>query len=713
MMVRRLSEISLLCIATMIVGCSASSRAVRALNIAARNVDRYGYACVSAPYVVELGDQTEFNADTVQEPSPTAPNSQTESTPETRTPATIRLPESAAKRNPSARPPLPKGLADIAAPGALHIIGGENLTTHRLLRSLGRFQRNKRNDQVLLVCPLLVSVQPGYHTQQGYAADITVKVDLARVRPENGRGENGSPQDGHVWEYLSEHYPASAPPIQAVAVLPFGGRQPLDVADRRREVLSLASELALLGLEKQADYLLNHANNLEDDRLRRIVTTAVSAHNVGGPVFGFRLEPGSASSMSRTRRGARAKESLEPTAVPALAFIFVPSERLDRPAYCHDCCPVPQDARDPYQFLVLETNTRWSPLAFAGAWRGCVAEVDRWNGIAKLERAAALIGRLPPGRHRGHLESQLASLSELMLRARVLIPLNDTRPAESICVESIQPERGWWDQHTVLTIHGCGFRDNVRAVTVGGIACAFKLVNDRTLHVEVPPWGEIRKTKKAIPDGAAAEPGLTPFESGVVVVNLPQSAFDAFDPSGEVVQDEPLKPYEAQELAELRRRNACERLAKEDERRLQSLSKRQSAVELAWARDILRADVVLAADVPVCSTVSDQVNSSGGATSGIAGSIVFDRQLVRVDDAPKPVCPPVGPPQISVRYGPEGNLVAEVTTGGDPAGIAKLLEVLKEALKHQEEISFELIAEGFKLTTEGFTEVETKQKSEN
>ncbi|UCC29381.1 MAG: IPT/TIG domain-containing protein [Phycisphaerales bacterium] len=706
-MFQQLLEVGLLCIATLIVGCSASDPAVRALNLAARNLDRCGYASVAAPCVIELSDHTEFRGGSANEANLPLQSPQTETVPETVPP--LQLPEAVAQRGPPADLSRPRAPADIPVPGTFRITGTD-VWARAILRSLGRFRRNERHDYALLVFPLLVSVQPGHYTRHGYAAEITVKVDLARMHTQAGQDENGSPRPAYRWEYLSEHYPDSTPPIRAVAVLPFDGGETVDIADHRRQVLSFSSELALLGLETQADYFRDYANSLAEDRPRRTAINTASAHNVGSTAFGFRLDPGAGSSTSRTKGGARAGESLESGTVPALAFVFVPAEHLHRRAQCHDCCPVPEDLRDPYEFLVLEANTRWSRLTLPPAWGPCIAETDRWNRAAKLERAAALIEGLPPSGHRDHLEAQLAALSRLMLDARSFVPLSDARSAGSICVDSIQPERGWWDQQTVLTISGCGFSGNVRAVTVGGVACCFEVANDRTLRVEVPPWGEVRKTETPTSDGTAPMPSLTPSESRVAVVNLPPNAFLGGDPSGQVGHVEPLTPSERRELAELEQRLACsELLPPEARQRLQTLSKKWSAVENAWARDVLEADIVIAADVPVCSSVVGQDDASSDATSGFVGSIVFGKQLARFYEEPAPVCPPVGPPRVSVR---QGNQVVNVTTCGDPAGIAKLLEFLKEALKPEEQISFELIGEGFKLTEEGLTK-DTRGEDEN
>ncbi|UCC28790.1 MAG: IPT/TIG domain-containing protein [Phycisphaerales bacterium] len=466
-------------------------------------------------------------ADEVEEPTPPAGETTTEATPEEKQPSEEpkkeSLPELAPLFSGQLDPlsavgasfteglSLPEGPYQISAREALMIASGD-VTTQALLRWFNKPHGNKQAGYELFFCPMVVSVQPGFQTRNQYVADVTVNVDLARKRCSCPLKSQKPCTCPYELEYLRKKFPNSSPPIQVAGVFPVIDAQVLNLVNSRRQLHSLALQLSLMGYGSQADFFKRYVKKLERDAKTQTALTAASSYTIGDTAFGFRVEPKFVASKDPTQLETEPGRILESRAFPAMAAVLVDRKYLskrppdncgcpDQPCNEHSECGRERDRnKDAYDFLVFETSTRWSPMTewkrvFGGAlsWFGRLSEVELWQRAAGLESAKARVAGLTPGYEKAHLESRITSLRKLGLDSRAVIRVFDGSAAERICIAKIWPKHGWWDQYTVLTIRGKGFRHNVKSVTVGGIYCAFAVPNDRTLLALVPPWGQAKK----------------------------------------------------------------------------------------------------------------------------------------------------------------------------------------------------------------------------
>lgn len=431
---------------------------------------------------------------------------------------------------------MPEGPFQISAREALLIAGGD-IVTQSLLRWFLTPVDNKQKNYELFFCPVIVSVQPGYETRGAFQADITVSVDLARRN------------NGGQLEFLSEQFPHSSPPIQVAGVFPAIDSQVLELANSRRQLYSMAFQLSLLGFGSQANFFLDFAEKLEQDAQTQTALTVGSAYTIGSSAFGFRVEPKFVASKNPAALRTKPGDILESKTFPAMAVLLVhrsylirqedlevasnsdssvgqdgknrdrqynidaspstttPKLMLDDSNEYKDVAPANMkrttstNDSDRYQYLVFRTSVRWSPNQKSSWSRPRYSEVAAWKRAQSLDKAEDWIrsgrldqfdlfhgGTVPSLRQRDQLSSRALTLAKLALDSQALVRVYHTRPADDIVVSDVQPEHGWVDQHTVLTIRGTGFRGNVKSVTVGGIFCEFKVLSDRDLIAFVPPW---------------------------------------------------------------------------------------------------------------------------------------------------------------------------------------------------------------------------------
>lgn len=412
----------------------------------------------------------------------------------------------------------------ISARDALLIASGDRMT-QSLFRWFTNPAGNKLNEYELFFCPVIVSVQPGYKTREGFLADITVNVDLAHQS-----------DDGKL-HFLSESYPHSSPPLQVAGVFPVVDSQVLNVANSRRQLYSFALQLSLMGFGSQADAFVDHAKRLEQDAQTQSAITVGSAYTIGSTAFGFRVEPKFIASKDPTRIETRPGRILDSKTLPAMAVLLVHRDFL-QPAHdpwdeAPECgkkkakpekCDVevadgsPRSAlkgcgcahrEKKFDHLAFRTSTRWAPVNTRLWGPTRFSEVEAWERSRDLDFAEKWInghsnlnGSIDcyrdllgwgfdhvPSKHQvDQLSLRTINLRKLAMDTQALMRIGHAGPKSRVYVESVTPQRGWRDQYTVLTLRGSGFRGNVRYVTVGGITCESIVSDDHTLLVVVPPW---------------------------------------------------------------------------------------------------------------------------------------------------------------------------------------------------------------------------------
>ncbi|MFO0974304.1 MAG: IPT/TIG domain-containing protein [Phycisphaerae bacterium] len=411
---------------------------------------------------------------------------------------------------------FPTGEFRISAREALIIACGD-LVTQSLFKFFFDPESHKLRDYEFLFCPLTVSLQPGYETRTGYLADITVTVDLARPARTAGAAADAA---GPNLEYLSSRFPYSSPPIQVAAVFPNLDAQVLDLLNSRRQLYSLAFQLAMVGFGTQANAFLDYARKFEEDARTASTLSVGTAYTAGGNSFGFRVEPRYFALRDVNGKQSDPGRRLENRSFPAMAIVLV------HRAYLKGIYPYNDDERqvemaggadaqravadrqasvgaaarpktkDPYDYLVFQCNTRWAPLERPGLCKPRrIGELQAWEQAVALDEAEQAVGQVSSaGRHeRQVLALRARTLGQMLTDSQALVPVQSTGGAKSITVDSIRPAHGWVDQFTVVTVRGTGFANNIHRVTVGGIACRFEVPNDSLLLVLVPPWGMANK----------------------------------------------------------------------------------------------------------------------------------------------------------------------------------------------------------------------------
>lgn len=552
---------------------------------------------------------------------------------------------------------FPQNAFKISARDALLIASGDSMT-QSLFRWFTNPAGHKLDDYELFFCPVIVSVQPGYKTREGFLADVTVNVDLARD------GENGL-------EYVSDGYPQSSPPLQVAGVFPVIDSQVLDLVNSRRQLFSLAMQLSLMGFGAQADAFADYAKRLEQDAKTASTITVGSAYTIGSTSFGVRVEPKLVASRDPTRLQTEPGRILDSKTFPAMAVLLVhrslmkpAQDRWDDAHAAGEYCR-PQQADGAvgeatckgagYDYLVFRTSTRWAPLRRGWLGGDRYSEVEAWRRAKALDEYAGQGGNFS-SREREQLRLREINLRKLALDTQAIVKIGHSAPKSEVIVESVLPDRGWLDQYTVLTIRGSGFKGNVSVVTVGGIACTPYVQDDHTLLVVVPPWAAAKKD--------AAKPARELPEFFATVVARPAVA---------AATDGPPRAIEAH-VAQTTATRAAD------------------AAELSnkWAQ------VVIAASVPVMAgcrqeRFPDSAPPGDGAERFTApvGWVLFDKVLPGS-------CKPPGPQPnagITVRRDSCGNITG-IDTQGPFENAAAILERVREALRCGSDLELQVHACG-------------------
>ena len=399
---------------------------------------------------------------------------------------------------------LPTTTGQISARDALLIAAGDVLT-QSLLRWFVQPEGNKLGDYELFFCPVVISVQPGYETRNGYQADISVSVDLARVADDK-------------LEFLSARFGAASPPIQIAGVYPLIDAQVLDLVSSRRRLYAMAFQLAMVGFGSEANFFLDYARRLEKDAATRSVLTVATAYTAGPNTFGFRVEPKFLAIKNLGEVEAKPYQAgsvLESKSFPAMAVLLVHrsflrsreevkfgknADRAGRDDITEDgvawnqqlvasggaaSALAPPEAKtapdkkadEKYDYLVLRTSMRWTPID-GGGWFGPrrYTEVESWRRAEALDNAATwTTGRqsglfawcFPKVPHDGYQRDQLSSrvlaLRQAALDSQALVRVYHRGPSRKIEADA-QEFYGWLDQYTVLTIRGTGFGGGEREV---------------------------------------------------------------------------------------------------------------------------------------------------------------------------------------------------------------------------------------------------------
>ncbi len=197
---------------------------------------------------------------------------------------------------------------------------------------------------------------------------------------------------------------------------------------------------------------------------------------------------------------------------------------------------------------------------------------------------------------------------------------------------------------------------------MGGIPCHFETPNDRTLLVAVPPWGQVKKNPpKRLGDLAE------------VIASLPVGA------GGIRTLRAPVAPGQAEARKQIEESAVC-------------------------------AEIAIAAHVPIC--VKGRVKGEGYCRDtfpckGIQkasdcskecegiGWVRFDKRLPKggTSDGGGKEKDDKGP-RVIIKYNKDNQRIESVETQGDFNSSVRLLELIREALKQQPDVDFELNAEG-------------------
>jgi hypothetical protein len=397
---------------------------------------------------------------------------------------------------------MPAGPFQISAREAMMIASGD-VISQSLLRWFMDPTGNKLRHYELYFCPVVVSVQPGYETRAGHLADITVSVDLAR------------PTTGGL-DYLSSEFEPTSPPLQVAGIFPVLDAQVLDMVNSRRSLYATAFQLAMAGFGTQADFFLDYARRLEQDVQTQTALTAASAYTIGSTAFGFRVEPKVVAVTEVGELESAPGRRLESKSFPALAVLLVhrsylrskeqvetnsghawhKNKQLERTT---DVSATADADKGKFDFLSFRTSVRWSPVNRPGWFQERYSEVNVWKSAEQIDAAFEDLGSFDRANEakpeaskyqRWNLKSRTNTLVKLAMDSEALVRVYHTEPADKVIVHEIWPKRGWIDQTTTVTIRGKGFRSNVKSVTVGGIRCPHKILDDGLLVVEVKPWGK-------------------------------------------------------------------------------------------------------------------------------------------------------------------------------------------------------------------------------
>lgn len=415
--------------------------------------------------------------------------------------------------------------------------GERIMLTHRdttlqaLLRWYMQPYGSKLTDYELYLCPVVVSVEPGWETRQGYVADVTVQVDLARSL-------------GDRLEFLSSRYQRSSPPIQVAGVFPVMDANVYTLAASRRRLITAAAQLAMMGYGVQANNLLDFAKRDEFDVQTVSALPVATAYTAGPASYGFRVEPSVTAIGDFGGLNKVGGKELRSRSFPALAAVLVhqsylrsksgvraselwdqqiggdasPASSFEQPAqaagvkiqeiYPNLNNPAAQKLRaDKYDFLVFRTSVQWRridrPL---GLVRDRRSELVDYEMAHQLDKARNTLKKLQkPGAAHAEmtltqdvLASRWQSLRHAALDTQGLVRVWHSKPKSEVNVERVVPNFVCADRPTVLTIEGSGFEYNIRAVTVGGKLAKVLKIQPNSIVAVVPPLYEKPDSQKIV-----------------------------------------------------------------------------------------------------------------------------------------------------------------------------------------------------------------------
>lgn len=588
--------------------------------------------------------------------------------------------------------PFPEGPFQISSNEAIHL-SNRDVWTQSLFNWFAKPHGNKLSHYELIFCPMIVSVQPGYETRDGFLADITVNVDLARRKcdcPDKSTCDCGM-------EYLSKRWSESNPPIQVAGVFPVIDSQVLDLVNSRRQLHAYAFQLSIMGFGQASDFFRDYAKKLESDAQTATTLTAASAYTAGATAFGFRVEPKLVASRDPGQLETAPGRILESRTFPAMAALLIDRRHLGRNTAPGDdpICPKHNGDADAYEYLVFETVTRWAPVRSSShryseidAWKRAQAFDDAEYAMQNSDRALG-----PTAQHQLKLRTNM--LRKLALDSRAVVRVYDKGPANCISVKSIAPNNGWLDQFTLVTVTGKGFRGNVHSVSVGGTPCDFSIPNDQTLLIAVAPWAETKKTAPSKLGELARTFSDLPLTMGVGIVDFDNMIAAVMNRSIASTPPDPLPSVEDARLKVLMKKIQEGSTAELEE--AAKLAAKWDAYR-AWEQaQAACAEVVISSDEFVhveditpptgCAAFGAKASTQANTeTQASIGWIAFHKEL--------PAPSAKKQPKATITFDKDNKVIQSVTTEGDFASAAHLLEVVNATIRETQGVNLRLNAEG-------------------
>lgn len=401
-------------------------------------------------------------------------------------------------------PDAPSGPFQISTRQALLIANGDK-TTESLFRWFMRPTGGKMSDYELFLCPVFVSVQPGWETRRGFAADLTVNVDLAR--PDGAGGLT----------FCSSQFAHSSPPIQVAGVFPVVDSQVLDLVSARQRMYALAFQMALTGFGAQAESILDYARSDQFDAQSATPLPVASAYTAGPTSFGFRVVPAFTAVRGLQGKGGFLKPDaggeLTPRSFPALAALLVHQsylyardegrsgdatwdKQINSSSNAYKAVTKIADlgrggagADAKYPYLVFRISVRWTPLEHGLLSLDRYTEVDAWERARAMDKVESSLPSGPGHRNvTDHLASRAIALKQMALDSQALVRVWHSRPEQKMTVADISPSFVCADRPTVLTVTGKGFKANVGGASVSGMPCEAIVLGDQTMLVVVPAF---------------------------------------------------------------------------------------------------------------------------------------------------------------------------------------------------------------------------------
>lgn len=241
------------------------------------------------------------------------------------------------------------------------------------------------SDRKVLLGVCTVSVEPGWHTQKGYAADVNMRVcyEYTLARPsvkDQFLKDPGIPKAvKDALQSQSQDLPlpreflldksdvghpieGTGPYVQVVS--PLTDTQVLDLSSstrRERDIslsLALAAQLAQAGAQAQAQAFYNFAKSLQKDVTTISPDVVVNSYSVG-PSYGFQVGPRLKAIGNPGKSNlSGAAEVLDRQSFPALLFISIDrAESLPKLLWC----PRLKRYRLYEPAMVFRADNRWVP----------------------------------------------------------------------------------------------------------------------------------------------------------------------------------------------------------------------------------------------------------------------------------------------------------------------------------------------------------------